>query len=59
MNERELIEHEIIKNALRMGVMNNPSSNAVQKQQALINIDRAAQQADWFVELLRQCGYIG
>ena len=55
MNEREMIEHEIIKNALKMGVMNNPSSNAVQKQQALINIDRAAQQADWFVELIRQC----
>ena len=59
MNEREMIEHEIIKNALKMGVMNNPSSNTIQKQQALNNIDRAAQQADWFVELMRQCRYIG
>ena len=49
----------LIKNALKMGVMNNHSLSEIQKQQAIDNIDRAANQADWIEELLRRCGYIG
>lgn len=58
MNNREIIEHEAIKNVIKMGVINNSCLTAVQKQQALDNVDKAAKQADWFVELLRRCGYI-
>lgn len=58
MNEKETIEHEIIKNAIKMGIVNNSGLTNNQKKQAMDNVDRAAQQADWFVELLRQCGYI-
>lgn len=59
MNEKEKIEHEIIKNALKMGVLNNPRVSDAQKRQAFENIDRAAMQADWIVEILRKCGYLG
>jgi hypothetical protein len=59
MNEKEKIEHEIIKNALKMGVLNNPRVSDAQKQQVFENIDRAAMQADWIVEILRKCGYLG
>lgn len=52
MNSREIIEHEAIKNVIKMGIINNSCLTAVQKQQALDNIDKAAKQADWFVELL-------
>lgn len=58
MNDKERIEHELIKNAIKMGILSNQQLSSVQKQQALDNVDRAAKQADWFTELLRQCGYI-
>lgn len=58
MNEKEIIEHEAIKNVIKMGIMNNKNLTEAQKHQAINNIDMAAKQADWFVELLRQSGYI-
>lgn len=58
MEELEKIEHEIVKNVLKMSVMNNTSLSHYQKQQAINNIDRAAQQADWVIEMLKMCGYI-
>lgn len=58
MNENERLQHEAVKNALKNAVINNQSLNSLQKQQALNNIDQAAQKADWIVEILRQCGYI-
>ena len=58
MNEKEQIEHEAIKNVLKMAVINNPSLSPIQKQQAMDRIDEAAKQADWIVNILRQCGYI-
>ena len=58
MNLKEQIEHEAIKNVLKMGILNNPTLNSMQKQQAIDNLDRSAKQADWFVEMLRKCGYI-
>lgn len=58
MNEKEKIEHEAIKNVIKMGIMNNQYLDDTQKQTAIINIDKAAQKADWFIELLRLCGFI-
>lgn len=58
MEEVEKINHELVKNVLKMSVMNNASLSQYQKQQAINNIDRAAQQADWVVELLKMCGYV-
>lgn len=58
MNSKEQIEHEVIKNVLKMAVINNTSLSPIQKQQAMDRIDEAAKQADWIVNILRQCGYI-
>ena len=58
MNSKEQIEHEAIKNVLKMAVINNTSLSPIQKQQAMDRIDEAAKQADWIVNILRQCGYI-
>lgn len=46
MNEREKLEHEAIKNLLKMAVLNNDSFTTEQKQQAMNNIDQAAKKAD-------------
>ena len=58
MNEREELEHELIKNILKLSVINNQTLTDFQKQQAINNIDQAAQQADWLVEMLKRCEYI-
>ena len=58
MDENERLQREAVKTALKVAVINNASLNPLQKQQALDNIDQAAQKADWIVEMLRQCGYI-
>lgn len=58
MNEREKLEHEAIKNMLKMTVLNNDSFTIQQKQQAMNNIDQAAKKADWITWMLRMCGYI-
>ncbi len=58
INDKEQIEHEAVKNVIKMGIINNPYLNETQKRQAINNIDRAAQQADWLIELLRKGGYI-
>lgn len=58
ISDKEQIEHEAIKNIIKMGIINNPNLNDAQKQQAIDKIDRVAQQADWLIELLRQGGYI-
>lgn len=58
MNEREKLEHEAIKNLLKMSVLNNNSLSIEQKKQAMNNIDQAAQQADWIIYMMKMCGYI-
>lgn len=58
MEELEKINKELVKNVLKMSVMNNVSLSQSQKQQAINNIDRAAQQADWVMEVLKMCGYV-
>lgn len=58
MEDLEKINQELVKNVLKMSVMNNVSLSQSQKQQAINNIDRAAQQADWVMEVLKMCGYV-
>lgn len=58
MNEREKLEHEAIKNLLKMAVLNNDSFTTEQKQQAMNNIDQAAKKADWIIYMMKMCGYI-
>lgn len=57
MNETEIIEHEAIKNLLKLAVMNNSNFDIRQKQHICERIDIAAKQADWIVEMKRMCGY--
>lgn len=58
MESKEKLEHEAFKCLLKAYVLNNNSLNDFQKKQAMNNIDQAAKQADWIVEILKQCGYI-
>lgn len=58
MNCDEQLQHETIKQLLKQSIQNNPQLTALQKQIAMDNIDRAAQQADWIVEMLRKSGYL-
>ena len=58
MNEKEQIQHELLKCAMKASVLNNQYLNDTQKQIAIRNIDQAAMKADWIVELLRTCGYL-
>ncbi len=58
MSEYETLEHEVIKDLLKLYIMNNPNLLPEQKQMAKDNIDRAAQKADWIIEVLRGCGII-
>lgn len=57
MEEKDRIEHEAIKNLLKLAVMNNRSFDAVQKQHICNRIDAVAQQVDWIVEIMKMCGY--
>lgn len=59
MNPNELAQHEAIKALLKQAVENNPNLTRQQKVIAKNNIDTAAQQADWIMEMLRMCGYLG
>lgn len=58
MNEQEMIQHELIKNAFKLAVMNNPTLTLDQKQYAVDEIDKAARKADWLYNMMKQCGYI-
>ena len=55
--EQERLQHEAIKNLLKQEVLANPKLTDFQKQTAMDNIDRAAQQADWIIEMIRKSGY--
>jgi hypothetical protein len=58
MDERERIQHELLKYAMKASVLSDRNLNDAQKQIAIHNIDQAAKEADWVVELLRVCGYL-
>ena len=58
MTPKEQAQNEAIKTLLKQAIMNNPNFSLIQKQQACENLDNAAQQADWIVEMMRACGYL-
>ena len=58
MNQSEQLQHETIKTLLKQSVQNNTNLTFVQKQNACDKIDRAAQQAEWIMDILKICGYI-
>ena len=58
MTANELAQHEAIKALLKKAVDNNLNLTQQQKMIAKNNIDVAAQQADWIIEMLRICGYL-
>ena len=58
ITEQERVQHETIKAILKQALLSNPNLTDLQKQRAIDNIDRAAQQADWIIEMMRMCGYL-
>ena len=58
ITEQERCRNEAIKELLKQAVQANPNLNSNQKQMAINNIERAAQQADWIVEMMRMSGYL-
>ena len=58
ITEQERCRNEAIKELLKQAVQANPNLNLNQKQKAVDNIERAAQQADWIVEMMRMSGYL-
>ena len=52
------VQQEAIKELLKEAIEVNKNLTSIEKQMAKDNIDRAAQQADWIVEMLRMCGYL-
>ena len=55
---QENIQHETMKALLKQVVTDNPNLTPSQRQLAMDNIDRAAKQADWIMEIMRMCGYL-
>ena len=58
MNELDKLQHEIIKSAHKIAVMNNPKLTQYQKQYAVDKLDETARKADWIEAMMKQCGYI-
>ena len=58
MDVKEKVEHELLKNALKLGVINNPRLSEYQKHQVVQNIDAASTKADWILEIIKACGYV-
>ena len=57
ITEQEKLQHEAIKVLMKQTVLANPKLTDYQKRMAIDNIDRAAQKADWIIEMIRMCGY--
>ena len=55
---QERLQHEAIKNLLKQVIQSNPNLTHHQKQMAMNNIDLAAMNADWIVEMLKMCGWL-
>ncbi len=58
ITEKERMQREAIKSILEQAILSNPNLTDYQKRMAIDNIDRAAQQADWIVDMMRMCGYL-
>ena len=58
MDIEEKIEQEVIKNMFKLAVYRNNKLSQEQKQFAMNRIDAAACQADWIIQILKECGYL-
>ena len=58
MNEQETLRNEALKSILKQIIQTNPNLTDFQKQMAMDIIDRAAQQADWIINMMRMCGFL-
>ena len=58
MTPTETAQHEAIKALFKQAIDNNPNLTQQQKMVAKNNIDVAAQQADWIMEMMKLCGYL-
>lgn len=54
----ENAQHEAIKALLKQAIQSNPNLTMQQKQIASMNLDIAAQKADWIIDMMRMCGYL-
>ena len=52
ITEQEKLQHEAIKALMKQTVLANPKLTDYQKRMAIDNIDRAAQKADWIIEMI-------
>ena len=52
-----MAQHKAIKKLLKQVVQHNPNLTPIQKQITIENIDRAAEQADWVMDMMKMCGY--
>ena len=58
MNEQEKLQYEATKIMIKLAIQNSNCLTTQQKQIAIERFDQAAQRADWFVEMMKMCGYI-
>ncbi len=58
MTTQEKLQHETIKASLKQAIQNNPNLTPDQKQIVCDNIDRAALQVDWILEIAQMCGWM-
>ena len=58
MTDEEIRQHEAIKVLLKQAVDINPNIPVWQKQLVKQRIDVYAQQADWIMEIFKQCGWL-
>ena len=58
ITEQDRMQREAIKTILKQVLLSDPNLTDYQKQMAIDNIDRAAQQADWIIDMMRMCGYL-
>ena len=58
MTTQEKLQLETLKTLLKQAVQSNPNLTVIQKQTVMNNIDRAALQTDWIVDIARMCGWL-
>ena len=58
MTTQEKLQLETFKTLLKQAVQSNPNLTVIQKQTVMNNIDRAALQTDWIVDIARACGWL-
>lgn len=58
LNEQEKLQHEATKIMIKLAIQYSYCLTPQQKQIAIERFDQAAQQADWFIEMMKRCGFV-